>query len=198
MPKITKEQLNQIQGYIKTLPEDEREEKLKEIMSQFEQEPQCPFCLMSENKIQTTRIYEDENFMAVLEINPANKGHAILFPKRHAKSITELNEQETEDLTKIIKKLTCALEKISEGLTILLSQGRVSSQRFDHLVINLIPRSKNDSIKIEWQPEQIKEPELEKIKQNIIENFPVQKKQEEPVDEERIRKELARFKKRLP
>src|SRR3989344_73698 len=102
MPKLTKEELKEIEEYIKSFPEEEREEKLKEITSKLSQESQCPFCLMSEGKINTTKIYEDENFLAVLEINPANTGHTLLFPKRHIKSFSELNEQETEDIVRIL------------------------------------------------------------------------------------------------
>src|SRR3989344_1009991 len=99
MPKLTKEQLKQIEEHIKTLHEEEREPKLKEIMSQLEDMPvECPFCLMSKNKIETTKIYEDQDFLAVLEINPANKGHTILMPKRHIKSISNLTEEESEKL----------------------------------------------------------------------------------------------------
>ena len=198
MQKLTKEQLKQIEDYLKSLPEEEREEKLKEIVSQYEQEPQCPFCLMAENKIQTTKIYEDENFLAVFEINPASQGHTILFPKRHIKYMQDLNEPETETLTKITKKLIFALANLADGITLVESEGKIAGQRFDHLAINFIPRHKKDTVIIEWQSKKTSPEELEKLKQKIAENFPKEKQKEQPVDEERLRKELAKLKKRLP
>ncbi len=198
MPKLTKEQLAQIQEYIQSLPEEEREEKLKEIMSQYEQELQCPFCLMSDNKIKITKIYEDENFMAVLEINPANDGHTILFPKRHIRSFHELNEQETETISKIIKKISHSLLQLSEGVTIVESEGKVTGQKFDHLVINLIPRIKKDSIDIEWKSKQTKPEDLEKMQQKILENYPVEKPKPQPVDEDNLKREFLKLKKRTP
>ena len=197
MPKLTKEQLKQIEDYIKSLPEEEREEKLKEVLAQFDQEPQCPFCLMSENKIQTTKLYEDEDFLAVLEINPANNGHTILFPKRHIKSLVELNDQETERLTKIIKKLVYSLSKLSEWINILESEGQ-TDQKFDHLIINLIPRKKNDQVSVEWQPKKATPEELEKVREQIVKNYPVEKSKPQPVDEDKIKKEFSKLKKRLP
>ena len=198
MPKLTKEQLKQIEDYIKSVPEEEREEKLKEITSQMEQEPQCPFCLMSENKIQTTKIYEDENFLSVLEIQPANEGHSIIFPKRHIKSISELNEQETETITKVIKKITKSLSQFSEGITIVESEGEITGQRFDHLVINIIPRVKKDSITIEWQAKKVKPEDLEKTQREILENYPVEKPKPQPIDEDKVKGEFSKIKKRLP
>ena len=199
MAKLTEQQLAQIQEYLKSLPEEERETKAKEIMSQFEeQEPQCPFCLMSEGKIKTTRLYEDENFIAVLEINPANKGHTIIFTKRHIKSYSQLNEQETESLTKIIKKISIALSMMAEGVNVLESEGKTAGQRFDHFTINIIPRTKDDQVKIIWQPQKSSESDLEKVKQEIIENIPKEKPKEVPVDEEKIKKHFTKIKKRLP
>ncbi len=187
MAKLTKEQLAQIEEYVKSLPEEEREEKLREVISEFEQEsPQCPFCLMSESKIQTTKIYEDSNFLAVLEINPANPGHTLLFPKRHIKSISEFNEQETEDLAKILKKVTKAVSALSDGVSLLSSDTKASGNRFEHFTINIIPRKNKDEVKLSWPQNPSKPEELEKIKQKIVENFPVEKPKENPVDENRL------------
>ena len=137
MSKLTKEQLAEVQEYIQSLPEEEREPKLKEIMSQFEEQtPQCPFCLMSEGKIQTTRVYEDGNFLAVLEINPVNKGHTILFTKRHIKSFGDFNDLEIENIGKVIKKLGVGVSKLGEGINIIGSEGKNSGQRFEHFTIN--------------------------------------------------------------
>lgn len=199
MPKLTKEQLDQIQEYIQSLPEEEREPKLKEVMSQFDQPegpPQCPFCLMSEGKIPTTKVYEDENFLGVLEINPANNGHTILFTKRHIKSFSELSTDESENIGKIIKKLSISLLSISEGLNILDSEGKASGQRFEHFVINLIPRLKEDSVKIGWQGKQSNEAELNKVRETIIQAIPKEKPKAVPVDEDKLKTEFYKLKKR--
>ncbi|MBI2148214.1 HIT domain-containing protein [Candidatus Woesearchaeota archaeon] len=199
MPKLTKEQLEQIQEYIQSLPEEEREEKLKEVMAQFEQEaPQCPFCLMNESKIPTTKIYEDQNFLCVLEINPVNNGHMLLFTKRHIRLFAELNDEETETIGKIIKKLAFALSTISEGLNILDSEGKLAGQKFDHFVINIIPRSKDDAMKISWSGKQDNEEHLKKVKDILIESMPTEKPKAEPVDEDRLKKEFYKLKRRHP
>ncbi len=197
MAKLTKEQLEKIQEYIQSLPEEEREEKLKEIISQYEQEPQCPFCLMSENKIKITKVYEDENFLAILEINPANEGHTILFPKRHIKTFQELTEQETETMAKIIKKITHSISSFSEGISIINSEG-TPNQRFDHFVINIIPRFKKDSVNIEWKAKQTNPEDLEKTQKKILENYPVEKPKPQPVDEDKLKREFLKLKKRTP
>ncbi|MBS3168767.1 HIT family protein [Candidatus Woesearchaeota archaeon] len=200
MTQVSEEQLKQIEEYLKTLPEPERQEKEKQIMAQLEQQgpPQCPFCLMSEGKIETTKLYEDEHFIVVLEINPANKGHTILIPKRHIKHIYSLNNEESEKVINLLKKFSASLSVISQGVNILYSEGPASGQKFEHLAINLIPRYTEDSVKIQWQPKKAEKTELEKVKQEIISHLPIEEPKAPKIDTDNIKKELEEKKKRLP
>jgi len=91
---LTQEKIAKIREELSNYPEEEREEKLKELLSQLDPEElkelegqQCVFCLISEGKIKSNKVYEDSEFLAVLDINPANKGHVLLFPKKHVQSI---------------------------------------------------------------------------------------------------------------
>ncbi len=199
MPQLTKEQLVEIQSYIETLPEEERDSKMKEVVSKLENEKsQCPFCLMSENKIQTTKVFEDSYLMAVLEINPANDGHTLLFTKLHRLSISELTDPEIESLTKSLKLLSISLKSFSDSLNIVMSEGVNSGNRFGHLVFNLIPRIVSDSINIVWKGKPSSEEYLKSTKEKIIENLPQEKKIVQlPIEPEDSLKSRMK-KKRLP
>lgn len=187
---LSPEQLKEIEEYISTLPEEERESKLKEIEDQIKENKQCPFCLMIENKIQTTRVYDNQYFMAVLEINPANKGHIILFSKRHAKDLASLNEDEMEYFGKAVKKLQSALLSLYNSSNIIISDGVYSGNKFEHFVVNLIPRKKDDFVNISWKPNKSDEKELSDVQRKIIEAIPIDKIKEEikPLDLELKRK----------
>ena len=43
----------------------------------------CIFCKIVKKEIPSTIIYEDDNFLAFLDIAPANKGHTLVIPKEH-------------------------------------------------------------------------------------------------------------------
>ncbi len=43
----------------------------------------CVFCKISDNIIPATKVYEDENFLGIMDISPINKGHVQLIPKNH-------------------------------------------------------------------------------------------------------------------
>jgi len=151
---------------------------------------------MAEGKIKTTKIFEDNNFLAVLEINPVNAGHTLLFPKRHIKNFVNLINDELEEIPKIIKKVDFSLLGIYGGVNIVISEGILAGQKFDHLVVNIIPRSNGDKISIEWKGNTVDEKELLDIKEKIVQGFPVEIKKHEEIKPEEVKGSL--FKRRLP
>jgi histidine triad (HIT) family protein len=43
----------------------------------------CIFCKIANKEIPAHIVYEDENFLAFLDINPQSPGHCQIIPKRH-------------------------------------------------------------------------------------------------------------------
>ena len=63
---------------------------------------QCIFCSITSGKMPSIRIDNNEENIAILEINPLSKGHSLIVPLKHSKSIS----QSTKDLAeKVSKKL---------------------------------------------------------------------------------------------
>ena len=74
-------------GMAEQMSEEQRkelEEKIKnmspEELREF-QKQQCIFCQIIAGKVPAKKVYEDEHCVAVLDINPAAKGHLLLIPK---------------------------------------------------------------------------------------------------------------------
>jgi len=171
---LTQEKIAKIREELSNYPEEEREEKLKELLSQLDPEElkelegqQCVFCLISEGKIKSNKVYEDSEFLAVLDINPANKGHVLLFPKKHVQSIKDVDEY-IFSLTKII---STALKYISEGVNVYIADGFAAGQKINHLSINIIPRYKDDKVSFFWQSKKVSEDELPELKNKILNNI---------------------------
>ncbi len=45
----------------------------------------CLFCKIIKGEIPSSKIYENEQVYAFLDINPVNSGHALVIPKKHSK-----------------------------------------------------------------------------------------------------------------
>lgn len=106
----------------------------------------CLFCKIASKKISSLIIYEDDNAIAFLDINPRVAGHTVVIPKYHSATLIDLPDDLVSKLFETVKKVDqILLEKFnSDGMTIGINQGRASGQEVDHLHIHLMPRFKND------------------------------------------------------
>src|SRR3989344_6460596 len=113
---LSQERIIEIQERLKGLSPEEQQEKLNEILKELPPEElhdltkqQCLFCGIAERKIDANIVYEDGIVMAVLDINPANQGHVILFPKKHHQFLFQVSDTEVEHLFKIVNKISLAI-----------------------------------------------------------------------------------------
>ncbi len=197
--KLTKEQLEQIKKF-QELPK----EKQQEILEQ-----QCIFCQISQNKIDTIKVYEDSDILAVLDINPALKGHTLVFPKKHYQLFFQLQESIRNKIFEVAQKISIYLVNIlkCEGINLYVANGAAAGQRVPHFVLHVIPRFENDGINFDWQAQKADKKELEKIAKLLRENFAKEKQQKQktkPLSKEQqqqeqkdIEKELKKFR-RVP
>ncbi len=115
----------------------------------------CVFCMISNGKMSSKKVYEDKNCLAVLDITPANEGHIILFPKKHYAIMPHMPQEELSYLFFITKRISQVLLQTGFGkaTTILIQNGGGAGQRVGHFSINIIPRKKNDLLfKTEGKP----------------------------------------------
>lgn len=121
-------------------------------MSQSElenlQKKNCVFCHIAAGKVQAKRVYEDDECIAVLDINPASTGHMLLMPKEHYTVMFQVPEGILGRIFIIAKGLSQAGLKTfqSGGTTIFAANGVAAGQRAPHFMLHIIPRAAGDSV----------------------------------------------------
>jgi histidine triad (HIT) family protein len=97
-------------------------------------------------EIPCTKIYEDQNIFAFLDINPSNYGHTLVVPKKPYKNIYELPDEISGELFKKVKQIATAIKKSlkTDGVNIIMNNESVAGQIVFHAHIHIIPRYKND------------------------------------------------------
>ena len=100
----------------------------------------CLFCKIINKEIPANIIYEDDNYLSFLDINPNTKGHALVIPKKHVKNFTELTEEQAIELIKVV---ILGVEDYNLGL----NNGSIAGQIIDHVHWHIIPRYKDDGLK---------------------------------------------------
>ncbi len=62
----------------------------------------CLFCKIVRGEIPSSKVYEDENFYAFLDINPSAKKHILVVPKKHISLLNDINDENIDYLGKIL------------------------------------------------------------------------------------------------
>ena len=127
----------------------------------------CIFCKIIAGEIPSTTVYEDEDFKAILDVNPAARGHVIILPKHHADDVFGLEDSQAEKIFPVAKKIATALKKTyqCDGVNILQNNGEAAGQTVFHLHVHVIPRYYEDDVNIKWK--QGETPDLEAVASEI-------------------------------
>lgn len=107
----------------------------------------CIFCKIIAGDIPCNKINENENFIAFLDIEPINKGHSLVVPKKHFVDFNEFPEELGNDYIKFIKETMNLLKKLNpDGINIGANNGEAAGQVVMHQHTHLIPRWKTDGL----------------------------------------------------
>ena len=129
----------------------------------------CIFCKIAAGEIPSATIYEDEDFRVILDIEPASKGHALILPKEHYANLYELDDELASKALLLAKKMISKLTDIlgCDGYNVLQNNGPVAGQTVFHFHMHLIPRYKEDDVRIGWKAGKLTEEMREEILKRI-------------------------------
>ena len=104
----------------------------------------CPFCNIIKKEADAHIIYESENIIALLDIDPINEGHVLVIPKIHEASIDNIPINVLTEIMQLIQKIVIALKEIydMDGYSIMQNGGEFCD--FGHGHFHVFPRYKND------------------------------------------------------
>ncbi|USN45486.1 MAG: HIT family protein [Candidatus Woesearchaeota archaeon] len=101
----------------------------------------CPICGVISGKYPTNKLYEDEVFIATLDIRPAQRGHVLIMPKKHYPFMQLIPQQ---DFSAIFGKLGVLTSKLkaamaTEAVTVFIAAGGAAGQQVSHFLLHLVP-----------------------------------------------------------
>jgi len=106
----------------------------------------CIFCKISNGEIPSMKIWEDEKYMAFLDINPITEGMTLVIPKEHKDS--RIFKNKISGISEIMK----AAKDVSEILENRLNIERVGvifeGMEVNHLHAKLIPIKSGENIRM--------------------------------------------------
>ncbi|MEK7192577.1 MAG: HIT family protein [Patescibacteria group bacterium] len=109
----------------------------------------CIFCKIAKGEIPSQKVFENDDFLAFLDIKPINLGHTLLIPKAHYENIFDLPCEITSNMADLFQKIAKAIKDATGagGVNISMNNGEVAGQIVPHAHIHIIPRFKEDGFK---------------------------------------------------
>ena len=102
----------------------------------------CVFCKIVQGKIPSFKVYEDDKVFAFEDINPISVGHTLIIPKRHARNLWEIPDEDLSSVHRASKKIIAAIQEALQptGVACLQLNGPGANQVVLHYHLHLIPR----------------------------------------------------------
>ena len=204
--KLSEKQIKELNRLTKLPPEEQRIQlndflqTLSPEQAEFlkkHQGKECVFCAIVEGKISAYKIYEDEFIIAVLDINPANKGHIILFPKFHHEILSLMKD--VGHLFNAANYISSAIFDVThaDGTNIFVANGVAAGQNVPHTVVHIIPRFKDDKVKFSWEKTEVSQEDMNTLLQSLRVKLRPPQKTTEKIDMETILQDRA-YSSRVP
>ena len=117
------------------------------------------FSKIIKGEIPSYKIYEDEHVIAILDINPIQKGHALVIPKQEADQLFELDEIMFDKMMHRVRYLAQVIKAKTNCARVCVF---VEGYGIPHVHVHLVPTNKPQDFDKKWTYKASKE-ELEEV-----------------------------------
>lgn len=102
-------------------------------------DPECLFCNIVSGAIPSTKVYEDEQCLAFLDVNPLAPKHFLVVPKNHLASAAEISPENEGDIGHIFSVIArLAAEQGLESYRVVTNCGADAGQTVQHLHFHVL------------------------------------------------------------
>lgn len=108
----------------------------------------CIFCKIVKKEIPAKSIFENDKYLAFLDITPNTIGHTLVIPKKHIDNFAEQSSDEAAEHIRVVHQIAGQLQNILEadGFNVAINNGQAAGQIINHVHWHIIPRYKNDGL----------------------------------------------------
>ena len=103
----------------------------------------CIFCKIVTGEISSNKIWENERFLAFLDIKPIELGHTLVIPKNHVDSVFDLPDEDYSELFVIARYLEKPIKQGARSLRVGLV---VEGFGVSHTHLHLVPINKPNQL----------------------------------------------------
>ena len=108
------------------------------------------FCAIAAGVAPAIRIYEDDNYLAILDIRPFTRGHTLVIPKQHSVDLTDTPPETLAEMATIGQRIARAARatELADATNIGINDGRAAFQSVFHIHLHVLPRRNGDKFSV--------------------------------------------------
>ncbi|MBU3685976.1 MAG: HIT family protein [Mycobacterium sp.] len=109
----------------------------------------CVFCDIVAGVAPAIRVFEDAEFLAILDIRPFTRGHTLVIPKRHTVDLNDTPAQTLAGMIAVGQRIAQATRVSglsATGNNVAINDGKSAMQSVFHIHLHVIPRRDGDKV----------------------------------------------------
>lgn len=128
-------------------------------------EKETLFTKIASGAIPSVKLYEDDICFVILDINPVNKGHALVIAKKPYTNAIECPDDVLAHMFSIAKKVDAKQREVlkSDGSNMMINNDPASGQEVPHIHIHVTPRFFNDGKSLAMDHAKYDDGEMQKL-----------------------------------
>jgi len=110
----------------------------------------CVFCAIVAGEAPAIRIYEDDGYLAILDIRPFTRGHTLVLPKKHTVDLTDTPTETLADMMAIGQRIAKAVRstELADATNVGINDGSAAFQTMFHIHLHVLPRRNGDKLSV--------------------------------------------------
>ena len=128
---------------------------------------ECVFCQIINGKIEAMKIWENDQFILLLDRKPINRGHVMLIPKTHIENVFNMPEPAYNALFRTAKDVAPILQELTQAKRIGLA---IEGFGVPHVHVHLVPVNKGNQLN-PLRAKEVSAATLRRIQQEFIPAF---------------------------
>ena len=112
----------------------------------------CIFCAIVSGEEPASLVYEGRHVIAIMDIAPATRGHALVLPRAHRSDLTDISAEEAHHVLdgalEVVRLMRAGLNPA--GINLVHATGAAAWQTGFHFHIHVIPRYDAGELTLPW------------------------------------------------
>jgi len=132
----------------------------------------CLFCRIVAGEIPAEKVFEDDDVVAFMDIQPINPGHLLVVPKEHSRDLTEMSGETVGRLFRAVQHVAKGVRNAvaAPGFNIGVNTGGAAGQVVFHTHVHVMPRFDDDGHR-HWEKRPMTAEEIAAVASKVRESL---------------------------